>query len=320
MTYPSFGRALAAWALCGLVSSGAVAAAAPSPAEIMALSKSQYEQLVKERAKIRGAAHSVQGDVQYDNAGPVVTRLDLAPLVDANRSDAQIVYSYAAKDDLSGVRWLGFVLRGPSGQERTTFVGLGMPRTKVSGRGAMFPGYTMQAGDWRVTEVRGEDQAHNLFQVPPDLDALGNMNVAVKNDRAYDAKAPKLISGQILTPVVSLSTPPKGQAYGGPLIGASVELADVGSAGVNQIGLTFCLDKWTCKSTNFLDNELLGAKRLTLQPYVQVEEDSSLGVYELKEIYLSDLAGNYTTLTSVLFGGSTDFSQYFPSTTIELKP
>lgn len=325
MSKSLFGQAVtgvAALLLCGTVV-GVSASEVESPADIMAMSKAQYQRFIQSRKASAGTRRSAQLGSQLDTTGPVITKLDLVSTVDANRAGTQITYGYAASDDLSGIRWLGFVLTGPSGQQYTSYAEVGLPRNKVSGKGAMYPGLWIEAGEWRVTEVRGQDQANNDFQAPIDLEALGNLRVSIQNRRGHDATPPSLTGGKILTPSVSLSTPPKGQDYGGPLAGLSVAVADAGSAisGVDYVYAEFCLIDGGCLYMNARTNNVLGVKQTTLLPFTQADEVVNMpGVYQLRSIVVSDHAGNQRTLTSIDFGGDTDFSQWFPSTTIELKP
>jgi hypothetical protein len=48
--------------------------------------------------------------------------------------------------------------------------------------------------------------------------------------------------------------------------------------------------------------------------------NSKPGVYELNSVRVLDRAANHSEYKSTKFGGETDFSQFFPSTTITLVP
>lgn len=315
------GRALAGAA--ALVLGTAAFGASPSfksPADIMAMSKAQYQRYLQ--AKKAGAQRSATQAHPLDTTGPVMTKLDLAPSADAERADGQIVYSFAATDDLSGVHWLGIVMTGPSGQQFSTYVDPGMTRTKVSGKAAAPLDLWSEAGEWRVTEVRGGDQANNAFQIPANLEALGNIRVQIRNRRAPDTTPPTLVSGKILTPSASLSTPAKGTEFGAQPLGLSVQVADGGSAvsGINYVYADFCSDWGYCIYMSASTNGVLGVKQATLMPSTEVNElENAPGVYQMRSVLVRDQAGNETVLTSTLFDGETDFSQLFPSTTIELK-
>lgn len=316
------GRALAGLAAVVLAGASGIAAAAPAPADFMAMSKAQYQRFVQAGRSAQGAQRAMVGQTApLDTTGPVISRLDLPATLDAGRAGAQIVYSYTAADNLSGVRWLGIVLTGPQGQELTSYTEVGLPRTQVTGRAALFPGIWIKSGDWRVTEVRGQDQANNHFQVPADLNALGNVVVRVSGGRPEDTLAPTLVSGKVTTPRVSLSTPPKGVEFGGPLVGLSLVTADTGAAGMNHAYVELCASSGSCIYLNATTNGVLGVRQITLQPFTVADGVVDMpGVYELASVSLSDYAGNTRTYTSVLFGGDTDFSTLFPTTTIELVP
>jgi hypothetical protein len=316
----TFGRMLGAATLVAL-STPALSATghAMTPSDIMSMSTSQYQRLA------RGKSSRV-GTAGIDRTGPVMTRLNLVTAVNAERADAQVVYDFAATDNVSGVRWLGVVLVGPSGQQLTSFTEVGLPRKSVSGKGTLNIPLLPEPGNWTVTEIRGQDEANNLFQTPLDLNTLGNMHVAIQNRHGHDAVPPALNSGKILTPVVSLSVPAKGTESAGPLVGLSVSLADSGTttiAGINWVAVEMCIpdQEWYCLYMNASTGNVRGLKAVALMPYTVTDPVTTQpGLYAIRSINVSDHSGNEQTLTSVLFGGETDFNALFIGTTIEITP
>lgn len=316
---------LAASALITVGSVSTAAAAAPlSPAEVMALPKASYQRLVEASRKQAKTKRASERTTDLDTTGPKLKELNLSSSANAQQAGERINYSFSATDDLSGVRWIGFVLTGPSGQQWTAYAEVGMPRTKASGRGGMGVSQWAESGEWIVTEVRGGDANNNYLQDPGDLSALGNVRVQVRNTGGTDKVAPTLVSGQVLTPAVSLSQPPNGTEYGGPFVAISVQVQDGGNSpsGVSWFTADFC-DQWDslCLSLNAQTNARVGVKNVTLQPYTVADEVMTpAGRYRLSRVTITDTAGNTTQMVSTHIGGDTDFSLLFPSTTIDLNP
>jgi len=133
-----------------------------------------------------------------------------------------------------------------------------------------------------------------------------------------------VISGQVLTPAIALSDFANGTTKA-PFAGVKLTLTDTGStalAGIAGAEVAFCIaGNNPCiemLATNVGGSQANG----TLSPGTQVATilGNVPGVYELCDLGVWDQAGNTQVLSSVACGGTTDFSDYFPTTTITLTP
>ena len=155
------------------------------------------------------------------------------------------------------------------------------------------------------------------------LAALGNNVVTITNRFGVDAVPPTLVSGKILTPTVSLSAFQPGTSI--PLYaGVQVKTKDSGDtivSGLRYVSADFCmLDSSACFRVQTYPNAA-GSPQGTYQMGSQPANWwPSPGDYHLNYVYLEDLAGNTTYLTSTEFGGTTNFKKLFPSVVITLEP
>jgi len=145
------------------------------------------------------------------------------------------------------------------------------------------------------------------------------------NSGAYDAVAPTLTSGQVLTPSVSLSALAMGTTHEAPFAGIKLIAADTGStalAGVAGAEAAFCI-AGNNPCIEMLAANVGGTQATgTLFPGAQVSTVLGVvpGTYDLCDLGVWDQAGNTLHLSSVACGGTTDFSLYFPTTRITLTP
>jgi hypothetical protein len=179
---------------------------------------------------------------------------------------------------------------------------------------------------WTIDEARVEDVVGNPGKYnQAQLAALGNTTFTVVNTGAYDAVAPTLTSGQIMTPTVSLSASAKGTANQAPFIGVKLTAADTGSTALAGMagaavalctaGNNPCLELWATPT---------GGSQATGTFFAGAQVSAALGhvpgEYQLYEVVLWDQAGNMRELVSKDYAGTTDFSTLFPTTKITLKP
>lgn len=266
-----------------------------------------------------------------DLTPPVLTAFDAGTVLNVAKATPPFSVRVKASDDLSGVRTILFWATGPSGQRIPALVELAYPAKNHDGQvgwGGLFAGRLLQPGTWTIDEARVEDLAGNHAEYDhAALAALGNATFTVVNKGKHDAAAPGIGigSGQVLTPLVSLSGLAKGTANQAPFVGIKVLASDLGStalAGLAGAEAAFCI------AGNNPCIELratpLGGAQASATLYLGAQVASALGhlpgTYELCELGVWDQAGNATVLDSVACGGSTDFSLYFPSTTITLAP
>ncbi|MFO1337292.1 MAG: hypothetical protein U1F53_03510 [Burkholderiaceae bacterium] len=264
-----------------------------------------------------------------DVTPPVLTAFDAGATLNLAKPTPPFSVLVKASDDLSGVRSVLFWASGPSGQRIPALVELAYPVKSHDGRigfGALFAGRLLQPGVWTIAEARVEDVAGNHAEYDhAALAALGNATFTVVNKGSHDAAAPSVDSGQVLTPVVSLSSAAKGTAALAPFVGIKVVASDTGStalAGLAGAEAAFCI-AGDNPCIELRATPLGGAQpsaTLTLGAQVATSLGHVPGEYELCELGVWDQAGNASVLSSVACGGSTDFSLYFPTTRITLTP
>ncbi len=270
-----------------------------------------------------------QAPTALDVTPPVLTAFDAGTVLNVTKASPPFSVQVKASDDLSGVRTILFWTSGPSGQRIPALVELAYPVKSHDGRvgyGTLFAGRLLQPGVWTIDEARVEDVAGNHAEYDhAALAALGNTSFTVVNKGSHDTAAPSVGSGQVLTPVVSLSSAAKGTAGLAPFVGIKVLASDTGDtalAGLAGAEAAFCING---------DNpciELratpLGGAQASATLYLGTQVATALGhvpgEYELCELGVWDQAGNTIVLDSVACGGSTDFSLLFPTTKITLTP
>lgn len=276
------------------------------------------------------AAHAgSEAPVVLDVTPPVLTAFDAGTSLNTAKATPPFSVLVKASDDLSGVRSILFWATGPSGQRIPALVELAYPVKSHDGRigfGALFAGRLLQPGVWTIAEARVEDLAGNHASYDQAaLAALGNTTFTVVNKGSHDAVPPTVGSGQVLTPVVSLSAVAKGTASLAPYVGIKVLAVDNGStalAGLAGAEAAFCIAGdnpcLELRATPMGGAQASGT--LTLGAQVSPQLGHVPGEYELCELGVWDQAGNAAVLSSVACGGSTDFSLYFPTTKITLTP
>jgi hypothetical protein len=286
--------------------------------------------LLEQQAAARHAAAAEHArDGVIDTTPPVLTAFKVNSHVNVRKTGEQAVFDISATDDMVGVRNIQVRLTGPSGQQVwTNFNVGGAPQRKLAHRyGHTFDPAT-EPGTWTVDFLYIHDWNGNIAFYDGDaLAALGNNVVTVANKTA-DTVAPSLVSGKILTPAVSASTPPKGMGPGnGPFVRVALKLRDDGgqiASGLRDAYAYYCLpsDVGGCSYGFYLygESSVWGESKQTIEVGSEVWSGQPPGVYKPYYISVSDLAGNVRTYISSEFGGETDFSQYFSSTTIEVMP
>lgn len=255
-----------------------------------------------------------------------MTVFDSAPEVDVTSGTAELVASFTATDDLSGVsHGYGHAI-GPSGQVVGIQFYEAFPRKKFSGTMVSGPlPALLEPGEYQFDFAYVHDVLHNSGRYEgAALAALGNTRFVVKNRGGYDAKPPTLVTGKVLTSTLSASGHQKGTANEVPRLGISLDATDSGNsaiAGVLSSQAEFCMtDESNCL---FLAAEDTGQPRrasISLRLGNYLDPDTPVGDYHLRTVYLVDYAGNETKLVGTEFGGTTDFGAYFPSTIITIKP
>lgn len=270
---------------------------------------------------------SVTAQAASDTAPPVLTAFNVPETIDLGPTGSTLSASFKASDDLSGVKQLQATAYGPGGQIAVYFVS-NAPSTKISGtmhsnghKPFLTPGvYTYKSVD--ITDFAGNKRSLDAAE----LAALGRVSFTLKNDRGYDTVAPSLVRGTILTPVVSLSSHVPGtDLY--PVASMKLTAKDAGNnvvSGVRWASVVFCKlnvpERCIYVSNDNIEEEpLVSSATLKLGGSVS-PNDYVQGEYHIHSLTLFDFAENHSTMISVNSGGDTDFSSYFPSTTITLVP
>jgi hypothetical protein len=259
-----------------------------------------------------------------DITPPVLTGFESNASVDVTLATNPLEVRFKATDDMSGVRYGGAKAYGPSGQMVEVNFSREVPSIHASGvmlsyhlSGFLEPGtYVFKSA--YVGDVNYNYTAYDEVA----LAALGRVKFTVKNEKGYDAVAPSLVGGKIKTPIVSVSAVQPGTDRGVYLY-VSLTASDSGNtatAGVRDAVAEFC----TANRANCIDvfsaDDLGPRDAMAKLALGQEVRNLQVGVYELYQVRLGDFAGNRQVLTSQVFGGATDFSLYFPSTTITLTP
>lgn len=264
--------------------------------------------------------------VALDTTAPAMSAFNAAKVVDVTNGNMALTVSFSASDDLSGVSHGYGRAVGPSGQLVVVQFYETFPTKKFSGRmiSELLPAM-LEPGEYTFEYAWVHDVLHNAGRYEgAALAALGNARFVIKNRKGYDAKPPALVAGKVLTPVMSASGHQKGTLDQPPRLGISLDMLDSGNsaiAGVRWAQIDLCLaDQSNCLYLVAEDSAQPGRATLSARLGDALMPDTPVGDYRVRTVYLYDYAGNETTLTSTEFGGTTDFSTYFPTTTITVTP
>jgi hypothetical protein len=273
-----------------------------------------------ERQKARPAA--LAGDL--DVTAPSFVVLDSRKSVDVTVPLEFMSISFKSVDDMSGFRDAYAYAVGPSGHAVSVAYYGSVPSKKVSG---LMTSYQLspflEPGTYTFVWGYASDVAGNYSFLDPA--ALANTTFTVKNTKGFDVAPPALQSGKVLTPQVSLSARQPGTDRAG-FVGLALNASDSGTtvvAGVRYAYANFCLaDTSNCFSLWANDTGTPRREGSTaLRLGGQVDYLGGVpGEYHLNYLLVADYADNTLALFSTEFGGSTDFSTYFPSTTITVTP
>lgn len=296
----------------------------------------QTPELMRAMARAQHLAQAAPEGRRIDTTPPVLKAFGAGTAADARLAKAGIPIDLTLADDLSGVAYVYVEARGPSGQEIDVYKTFDFAARKAQASlGLMLPPES-EPGAWQITYLYAYDLAGNDLSLGQSaLDALGNTRFTVQND-VYDVTPPRLLRGRILTPSFSSSKLARGVPAGGELQSPGVGIAVTdnggpGSAGVEWASMTFCMvDDWggcyyptfSISSDNSSGMPGDGSVDLVLGAYGNYGwyDRPDPGTYVLDSVRLTDFAGNTRDYYNKDFGGDTDFSKYFSSTTIVVTP
>jgi hypothetical protein len=292
-------------------------------------------ELMRAQARAQHLAHAAPDGRRIDTTPPVLAAFNAGTSVDARLANSGVPIGLTLTDDLSGVAYVYVEAHGPHGQVIEVQRTFDYADRKARATLGLMLSSAAEPGDWQVTYLYAYDLAGNGLSLGQSaLAALGNTHFTVSND-AFDAIPPRLVRGRILTPSFSISKYAKGVPRGGPLEspGVGIKVTDdggPGSAGVRSATMNFCMpDEYgDCYDYDFMlmaDNASGLPGDATTDLVLGADADyfystPTPGTYALESLVLTDFAGNTRTYTSTDFGGDTDFSKYFPTTTIVVTP
>jgi hypothetical protein len=286
-------------------------------------------------------AHSVA--LSADRTAPTLNSISVTGSPDAGVANTSVTVTLDISDDATGV-YLGVIsLQSPNGQGFSLqFHEGGHPLRVVRrqqmgyGRAGGADGFYRfsEPGTWRVSRLHLEDLAGNVRAYSgDDLALLGDTSFQVSNSK-YDGIQPVLVKGEILTPVVSLSSDI-------PYVQTSVTVKDAGTnapSGVDYVALYYCLPPVVNNvCSDYLQtigsfgtpaknkmSLITGYPVVSIQPasagQSKSRSTSTLGTYELTHVIVVALDGTNAGYYSPLVGGGSDLRQWFPSLTVTLVP
>lgn len=301
--------------------SQAGAATLPTPAELRAMSPAQLLAFMQARLVSQQEDVASRAAAGLDVTPPVLTRFAVPARV---RAGEAIGVNYSATDDMSGVVYMSAYITASKDRSRWDFATdwRNYPSLSLHGTaGIRFDVYT-PSDTYTVNNVYVIDAANNVRKYEgSELQALGNTVTQVQNPRGDDNVPPSLVRGKVLTPTVSLSTPQPGTTR--PMwAGVRVEMADTGEvvSGPLMVNTTFCkTDGVTCLSFTsmvYAPNK----HRAVVETGASLAAGTATGEYLLRHVSMVDWAQNQLSLESKVFGGTTDFSLYFPGTSLTVVP
>lgn len=291
-----------------------------APGQVRALLMKQVRQQKRSTLQAAGAADTL------DTTPPVLTKFSAARSVDVSRPAAAALATISATDDLSGISGFLAMAIGPSGQ---TVLLTAYPRAATKYSGTVGQGYTLtgfeEPGSYTFTYANLHDVAGNSTYISQaQLVALGGRTgFTLMNRNGFDRTAPQLVKGKIVTSVASLSATHPGTTQ--PMqLRVNLDLTDAGDSalsGLDTANAEFCLaDESQCFHVfSHREPPRRAAATVTLARHLELGYHQP-GEYHLRSLGARDYAGNWLYLVGTAFGGTTDFSTTFASTTITIRP
>jgi hypothetical protein len=259
--------------------------------DLSTLSPKQQAHLAAMQAKKR----AISPEYNYDIRPPVLKAIRVAGKVNAGQKYAQAVVSMMVNDNLSGLDQVVVTLMSPSGQTAYEYWNSSYDATRNELQIGVDMANASENGTWRVYSVTVADANGNSNHYDETaLAGMGQTTFTVVG-AAGDFTAPTAQTGGVnLTPTVSRSTPPRGMLPGNSArTGVQLNLSDLGSSGVRQASMEFCLEGtyWECFSVSgYVSVRGKSAVQLTLGGHVSTWTE--LGNYVPYSLYVYDQSGN----------------------------
>lgn len=260
-----------------------------------------------------------------DTTPPELTQFKVPKTFDVSRAGYPLLVEFKATDDWSGVESFQAFAVGPNYNNISVTYRAPFPSTELADAAMTWQISDMAVpGTYKFYSAVVRDKAGNSKQyVDSALDALGRTSFTLKNSKSFEGVAPVIQAGRILTPQVSVSSRHPGTTVE-PTHGMVVDTIDYGDgtlAGVFSVEAHLCqlASPSTCIAARaFTGRPHVGAQTLHLGGIVY--SYTPVGEYHLKWLAVTDWSQNASYYTSTSFGGTTDFSQYFPTTVVTLVP
>lgn len=264
-----------------------------------------------------------------DVTPPALTAFNADNRVNLRKHGEEANVSWTLSDDLSGGYYIYAQLSGPSGQTTAISRSIYYSDTAWTDKGRFYLDHSAEPGNWTVDRVYAYDMRGNFVEYDAAaLAALGNNVIKVSN-KTYDVLPPALVSGEVLTPTVTLSKNPPGMPYTfGDDFKVRITAGDTAGgaivSGVRYAYLYFCIwDGASCTHglSLSLDSGVWGDPQDVFTLGHRLTPGWQTGVYALDSVQIYDNAGNWVGYWSVDHGGETDFSTMFPGgTSFEVLP
>jgi hypothetical protein len=261
-----------------------------------------------------------------DGTPPILHHVRTSGSVNAQALNQFVTVTIKVTDDLSGVASYLIEYRSPSGMhhvsrlKQTGEPRLNLTSTLTVGSSPFSDPPFMkfaEPGTWVADKLMAMDVAGNsVTYSEAQLRGYGDVSFFVTNNGPFDIVPPQLASGVIDTPNIRLSKAPPGTPRGTPpFVNAELSITDSGNgivSGSYAGNMKFCLPG--C-SDSFIMSGIVNRTGLvanTLTVGTQLRHGQTPGNYQIDTLELIDVAGSHQTLTSNVFGGGTDFNNYFP--------
>lgn len=274
-----------------------------------------------------------------DVTPPSVAQITVSGSLNLDQPLQRVSITLNASDDVSGLSGAWLTFKSPSGVSQTraqldlSALGPVAKGVRLSvGMGGAEPGAAVapwaEAGRWSLVEVVLNDMAGNTrVYGASEIAASGWATQFSVVNPHVDIRPPVLGSGQILTPVLSLSDRIPGTSLP-PMVRVSLEVADKGNtaiSGLQQAVLQLCRVGSACAANDTLalryQGSVVGVERSTvLMSGLMDPVNQSLGDYAISSLTLYDHAGQNTWMATKAQGGKTNFLKYFPSVTVTVLP
>lgn len=251
-----------------------------------------------------------------DATPPVVTSFSLPSAITLAQLGQYMPFTVKARDGGVGLNQVSALLTSPSGNQQIELWVSSYGETRMDRRTGTYLAPNMEPGIWQIQRVSSCDLATNCNEwTGTALASIKGRHQVEIRSAYYDITPPNLASG-----VLGLTWVDGTRG----LVAATVTAQDTGNpraAGVWSAQIELCRDEpqgGYCLSMNGSTGlPDLATAEVRAGTWVDIGYTPP-GVYHLKSVVLSDFNGVTHRYTSTLFGGETDFTSLFNTTTVSL--